>query len=52
MTVHLIGRATQRKLTKEQRASAWAAGLAGNYTGCLPHISLLSDLDKKNPVAT
>ena len=51
MTVRLIGRATQRKLTEEQRASAWVAGLARNYTGCPPHISPPSDLDKNNPVA-
>ena len=51
MTVRPIGGVTQCKLTKEQRASAWVAVLAGNSTGCPPHILPPSDLDKNNPVA-
>lgn len=51
MTVCLIGRATQCKMTEEQCASAWVPVLAGNYNGCPLHILPPSDVDKNNPVA-
>lgn len=33
-----LGRATQRKVTEEQLASAWVTGVVGSFTGCPPHI--------------